>query len=602
MGMMTAGLLLTGYAALAQPTLGWQRRYRVPSATLAGYDLKRVTAHRLAVPGYSLYSGSRLLGTSPYLLFTNNAGDSIGAYTYRSRMLAGRGGQPSGVLSTLASRPDGSFLATGDLTDSLGRLTSFVFTSDSLGNDSNWHYFDPGYGSGGYRLLALPDGYLMLGRIYLLPFAYPAIPPSVMMLVKLDLNGNEVWRFRYTDTNLYINDIVPKLDGSYALVGYRHRSATRTDVWVGAITATGDTLPGRHYAALRGTERIRPYSATLTPGGGLALAGSTQSQTAGTGAQCFVLALDGQGNVRGQGYLSTPNSSPNTGGSSSLLQVQAMTTGDLLAIGPYVPVRNQGGQTHVVAFNGTTLQARWQQVQALDNNNKAAMVLDGNGALTALGGIAVPNPQTVGGRDVALVLLRLTGAGTPFEPPYCQTPPRPSAGYAFNAARDSLRLVDFSTGGPTYAVVSAWHWTFGDGSSYDGPRPPAHRYATPPTAATPVTLTVTNNLGCTATQVLYPFALSTAAQRELAARLSVFPNPATPTAPVMVQWPGLRPGQPALTAELLDAVGRGVRRCRLPVAALAQGTGLDVAGLPAGLYLLRLQAAEGTATRRLQLR
>ena len=115
---------------------------------------------------------------------------------------------------------------------------------------------------------------------------------------------------------------------------------------------------------------------------------------------------------------------------------------------------------------------------------------------------------------------------------------------------------------------------------------------------TAVTLTVTNNLGCTSTFVAYPFGpLSTAqASRGLSAALGLFPNPTAGA--VRVELGGLGPQGPAALA-LLDGLGRMVLTATAPVAGGRLATELDVRGLPPGLYLLRVQTREGTATRRL---
>ncbi|MDB5267730.1 MAG: hypothetical protein JWP58_770 [Hymenobacter sp.] len=76
-------------------------------------------------------------------------------------------------------------------------------------------------------------------------------------------------------------------------------------------------------------------------------------------------------------------------------------------------------------------------------------------------------------------------------------------------------------------------------------------------------------------------------------RLALFPNPAHGTA--TVQLPAV-PGAATATLTVIDALGRPVRTFRAAPNALAE---LDLAGLPAGLYAVRVQAGGSTATRRL---
>jgi len=76
--------------------------------------------------------------------------------------------------------------------------------------------------------------------------------------------------------------------------------------------------------------------------------------------------------------------------------------------------------------------------------------------------------------------------------------------------------------------------------------------------------------------------------------LAVYPNPAHGRA--TIQLPAL-PGATTATLTVLDALGRTLR---IQPAALNAKAELDLAGLPAGLYAVRVQAGGSTtATRRL---
>ncbi len=77
------------------------------------------------------------------------------------------------------------------------------------------------------------------------------------------------------------------------------------------------------------------------------------------------------------------------------------------------------------------------------------------------------------------------------------------------------------------------------------------------------------------------------------AGLELYPNPAAET--LQIRLPGAAGAQPA-TAELLDNLGRTVRRQRLTLGAAPAP--LDLRGLPAGLYALRVQTAAGQHTGR----
>lgn len=77
---------------------------------------------------------------------------------------------------------------------------------------------------------------------------------------------------------------------------------------------------------------------------------------------------------------------------------------------------------------------------------------------------------------------------------------------------------------------------------------------------------------------------------------SLYPNPAHATA--TVQLPSVS-GASAATLTLLDALGRVVRTATVPLSAAGLRHALDLAGLPVGLYALRVAAGDRTATHRL---
>ncbi|MGY3090720.1 hypothetical protein ACVWYF_003781 [Hymenobacter sp. UYAg731] len=78
--------------------------------------------------------------------------------------------------------------------------------------------------------------------------------------------------------------------------------------------------------------------------------------------------------------------------------------------------------------------------------------------------------------------------------------------------------------------------------------------------------------------------------------VAVFPNPAHATA--TVQLPPV-PGASVATLTLTDALGRVVRTATVPLPAAGLRHPLDLAGLPAGLYAVRVAAGGRSATHRL---
>lgn len=83
--------------------------------------------------------------------------------------------------------------------------------------------------------------------------------------------------------------------------------------------------------------------------------------------------------------------------------------------------------------------------------------------------------------------------------------------------------------------------------------------------------------------------LATAPARPARTGLGVFPNPARGR--VTVQWPaGAGAGKAVLT--VCDALGRAVRTQAVAVAAAGESRDLSVAGLPTGVYVLRVRAGD----------
>jgi hypothetical protein len=78
--------------------------------------------------------------------------------------------------------------------------------------------------------------------------------------------------------------------------------------------------------------------------------------------------------------------------------------------------------------------------------------------------------------------------------------------------------------------------------------------------------------------------------------LTLAPNPAHTA--TTVELPA-QPGSPTATLTLRDALGRRIHTQTVPVPATGLRHELNVAGLPAGLYSLQVQASASTATRKL---
>ncbi|WP_210514644.1 hypothetical protein [Hymenobacter terricola] len=406
------------------------------------------------------------------------------------------------------------------------------------------------------------------------------------------------------------------LDGSYVLIGQKGRAwqapyppgaiVVRSG-WAQRLKANGDTLrlASEYFGSI--SELYEPADVQATPDGGYVVVGSVYPDKYLPVFNCcpnprgFLAKFDSLGVVQWEQRLSGLNAQYP---SASLNHVQVLANGQYLVNGfrTRVPLSDpNSGYLAAYAPTGTGAAPVWETYFAGAQQQTA---LQADGTLTLAGQRLIPH--TVGGvtsQDPAGLLTRFANAGTPYAPAYCAHPPLPSFGFALSPARDTLRLVDFSAPGPRFAQLLRWRWHFPDGAFFEGPSPPPHRFATPPAPGSPLTLTVTNNLGCSATLTLYPFGAPTAAQqaRALAALASVFPNPAAGGTATLA-LAGLPPRALA-TAQVRDALGRAVGQAR-PVPVGADGTGaarLDLAGCPPGLYVVFVQVGTTAFTRKLVL-
>ena len=95
-------------------------------------------------------------------------------------------------------------------------------------------------------------------------------------------------------------------------------------------------------------------------------------------------------------------------------------------------------------------------------------------------------------------------------------------------------------------------------------------------------------------------ALTTAtASPAVAAALSVYPNPSTNGLFSLASLQ--RPGLATAPLSVTDALGKVVVQQGAAPGSAANGRSLDLRGLPAGVYLLRLDTPDGTVVRKLQL-
>ncbi len=474
-----------------------------------------------------------------------------------------------------------------------------------------------------YPSLNVIDNILRTGDGYLLCTNRNAFPGSTGPLfltpniTKIDFSGNIVWE-RSMGTRGYgqvgrVADIVACPDGSYLAFGNTDDGTPyvpgspardRLDYFVAKFTSAGDTLRTFRFGTPNQDEegqRLR-----LTPDGGAAVIGYRYRPGV------FPPQLDGQ--VYGLDSLFRPRwqrthhfiaprfQTPNQ--VNTLLQ--PLASGDVLCGGDSLFLRNTPALTGLVgwaaelrAYTPTGGQ-RWAFGHRYANGpatQLATMVNHADGSAYLTGTVGAISPRNGVILDYAGYAAYLTNVGVPYVPDLCARPP--VAYFAAAAATPAqAQVLESSAAGPRHGVLVAWRWAWGDGSFSTGRSPGPHTYASPPPPGTAVTLTVTNNLGCTASRTEYPFGPLSAAQqaRALGGRLALFPNPTSGA--VVVELGGLAAQGPAALA-LCNPLGQVLRRGTAPVQGGRLATALDLSGLPSGLYLLRVVTREGTATKRL---
>lgn len=448
-----------------------------------------------------------------------------------------------------------------------------------------------------YHLVRTGNGYLAAAN----PLAFPGtsdLSPKPG-LWKMDRQGNVVWRRDWRSRGYggvgAIEDVIPHPDGSYLALGtcdngapYTPGQSTRgrMDYYLVKFRHNGDTLWTRRFGVSGDSEygtRLR-----LCPDGGYAILGS---RYAGTGPSPKengqVLKVDSLGRIQWTSTISNANFD------WPYYLLQPLANGDIVFGGrqlqvPTTPAYPQGW---LRCFTPTGTP-RWEYQRAIPNYAVQFYTMvnhaDGSAYLAGSTGTGTTS-QTL---RVYAYFATFAGVGVPYAPDLCATPPTAAFAPAFAPRGDSLLLLDLSRPGPRYAELVSWHWDFGDGTSFDGPTPPWHRYATPPGPGLQVRLTVTNNLGCQHSYALRP--LASRAQL-LQAGFSLYPNPATAT--VTVELDGLRP-QSDVPVEVRNTLGQVVLRTTAPLRQGKSIRSLDINLLSPGVYIVQLCPAEGTVVKR----
>ncbi len=608
---------------LAQPIQAWQRNFNqqpyitgVPLGQLGVTHLRAGRSGQLV--GVGAVSGRGAIDSTKLWVF-NNAGATLHSRSYPLQ-------NGSYAQSLPLNKGDVLLVGVGDSAAIPGTYNTshFYVQADSLGNWRSRPHYLPPYGARNVfsKLLALPHyGALWAHTVNQLAFV-PGQSTSLGLaqVVRFDSAQRIVWQRQYpgnTPNRDYMSviDMASLLDGSYVIVGTKVRPFVPgpgflvTSGWVQRIKANGDTIrfPDEYFGNI--SELWEPREVKPTADGGYVIVGRVYPDKyvpvfncCPTNLQGFLAKFDSLGVQQWEQRLegrNNPPQSPNNPFNRAIIDhVQVLANGHYLLTGDRT---NAAGNTQVgylAAYAPTATGAApvWETYfdAGFYGRVGAQQVMAANGNFTLAGNDYSTFDGTTSG-----VLTRYANAGVPYVPDYCRRPPVPNGAAQLNAARDTLRLYGFGTGGPRFALVERWRWQLPGGVTYDGPFPPPTRVVPAPPPGTPVTLTLENNLGCAATQTLYPWGRPSAVQqaRALADKAALFPNPAAQAATLRV--PGLARGAGA-TAQVRDALGRAVGPAVALVWDAQAGTAvLPVAGLAAGVYVVQVQAGNLSFAKRL---
>jgi hypothetical protein len=452
-------------------------------------------------------------------------------------------------------------------------------------------------------LLRVPDGYLAIVNAMSVAASTPTATFPQAGVVKFDRQGLLRWQRTWPSRGYggvgELGGLVARPDGSYLATGYTDNGTfyaggaalPRYDHWLVQFTPQGDTIRTARFGTNGQFETgFRVYN---TRDGGAAISGARRLNVAYAVNDAQLVKVDSL--FRPQWTYTQPNISTYA---ESFGFVQPTTRGDILYGGGRWDYYNQRGWSEFNAHSGGSAP-RWTWRynfggNALRPTSIVSVVFRPDSSAYAAGATSANASSTV----YEDFFARFANVGAPFVANLCRVPPQALFGYAPTAGGDSLRFVSLSAPGPQYATLALWHWDFGDGTSYDGPTPPPHRYPPGTSAGTAVRLTVTNNLGCTSTQTVYPLVLATAAPA-FAAQASLWPNPTAGAATLLVA--GLRPQGP-VALQVVNALGQVVlaRSVRVQQGTVREVLALD--GLPPGVYAVRLRAVEGVIIKRMVIK
>ena len=619
--LVSALLLSFGWAAGAYgqntPTLQWQRQVgNRGTESERELALLRLSNNRLVVMGSSsiIVPPPALSPIRQTLWYFNQRGDSI-----RTVYIPNTAGNVSEGFETASALPNADMLLVGIG----GTLTSpdevwhTLTRVDSLGNVRWRREYNravpltggtSAYSDNQYTPpLLLPDGGALLLFDLVMGQTNPNNGTAQTAVARVDSVGNLLWQRTYGQPYSALYSIAALDDGSYALAGYQLRVPPGQQRLVDnglliRIDLDGNIIRSTLFGPINESTTWTDIKAL--PNGNVLLAGGYITDAYANPplpVQGLLMQVDSTDQVVWRKYVNAAQPSGRYG--TALHRLELVQGGDFVVQGwryqsaPGVNDKGYLARWHLPNTPGGQPTPAWELQFPDARLTSVTQALWPDGSLTV--GTKLPTPP---GADPNLYyhpqLRHYAGVGRPVPASaLCTTPPYPNAAATLSAGGDSLRLLEVSQPGPRYAQNVAWRWQLPGGRVLTQRQPPAQRVVPTPPAGTPVTFTVTNNLGCAATQVLYPWGRPTATQaaRELAAVATLHPNPATGRATLTL------PQAPAgpVRVVVLNALGQQVSQQTTHATGGRLVLPLELSGWAAGVYAVRVTTRAGSFAKRL---
>ena len=492
--------------AQSPPTVQWQRRFGNRLDDEMAFNVLHTSRHRLVVEGNFLPANNyRNKATALWLL--NARGDSLRQVLYSYVSPRSPNLTNSYSIRSVVEATNGDFLMAGMREVSnppSGQSENVLLRTDSLGT-LRWIRAYPGNAYGASTIQPLPDNGALLVTHLLHPLSTQFFPVPVPIIIRVDSTGAALWQRNYGDPYNMLAAITPLVDGSYALVGIKATGPPRFQEggWVLRINIAGDTLRSRVLGGLA----ANLHAVAAAPGGGLVLGG----QVAAAGDALLIVA-DSLDRPAWQQRINSPlaNAYPDLSFVRALQQPGQVLVGGVRALVPYGPSNYLAAWQSPTAAGALPVPV-WEQQhpQLFQSFSKALLVPSGPGSLLGVAQYGLYAPQ-----EYDLRITRFANVPALYQVPYCQRPPVAYFATA-PAGPAGVQVLDASSAGPRHAQLLVYRWAWGDGSTSSGPAPGPHTYAVGPPPGTAVTLTVTNNLGCTHTATVYPFGAPSATAQEI---------------------------------------------------------------------------------------